>query len=343
MVPVDDKEVEAGVAEIVEIGPRRIFGIQAFMVGENLLDDGQRPLHLFRRRVVGDADVHDALDEGPASDVVGGGVHHLGIGYGHVVAVQPAQLDRAQAHLLHRAVVAVEHYSVPDGEGLVQHDHKKAEKIFDGVLGAEGHGDARDPQAADDGGHALSGDALEKLYGGEDDYAHLQDPLDERHQHIVQAGIGLHRPLGQNDFDDPHEIIDKDDQSDIDEDTGQPDRHGGVLGVEEEARQPDKARPDQDAHRPAQREDEGTDKGAFTSVRLLLKPFGVLPDNGSQDFTEKEPDRQEEHQYDDAPDGISLDDFERGDRAQVPGQPADYVFGGEGAGLVRLIEIGHRW
>jgi hypothetical protein len=135
-------------------------------LGRFVPDHGQGAVDVL---FVGDPDVHHR--PGPAPGHV---ADHLDLAVGHDVdrALDIAQDDHPEGHLLHRPALPSGLDHVPDGELVLEQDEEAREEVLDQALGPERHGEAQDAGARED-----RADVDEDIEGEEQgDRDHQQPP-----------------------------------------------------------------------------------------------------------------------------------------------------------------------
>ncbi len=163
---------------------------------EQLLYDLHGALDLVWRRIVGDRNVHQAPDVWASADVFDGARDHPLVRDRHQVSGERAYLGRAKAHLLDRAVVAVDDYPLADAERLVDQYHDRAEEVLDRILRRERESQTSEPKPGDDRAHRLARYALGYIEPDDEDDDHSDRLAQERDKHVIERAVRLLGGLG---------------------------------------------------------------------------------------------------------------------------------------------------
>jgi putative transposase len=148
-IPVDDENIERGCIVVIEKSSGWELLLHTLMIGEDFFDHLQGAIHFLRERVISDRHIEDAPDERAFGDIVDVLVYEFPVWNRHQMAIQRADAGGAEAHALDRAIVTVDHQTIPHFKGPVRENDERAEDVLDRILGREGDGEAPDSQACD--------------------------------------------------------------------------------------------------------------------------------------------------------------------------------------------------
>ena len=129
MVPINSKEIEGAVVEIVEIDAGRVVGMHAGMVTQDVFHNGFGLVNFFERGLVGDTDVKDASDMGALGDVPDRFVREFAIRDGNKVSIKGADTGGAQANGFYGAIMAVDIDAVPDFKRFIDQQHNRSKEV----------------------------------------------------------------------------------------------------------------------------------------------------------------------------------------------------------------------